>query len=93
MLISGDDAPLFLERLYTGKFQKQKIVASRYGLMLDESGIIVDDGVIAKIDDNEFIATTTTGQLRQCIPTNVAVESTLANARYRYQHYFRLFGD
>ena len=28
--------------------------------MLDESGIIVDDGVIAKIDDNEFIATTTT---------------------------------
>ena len=60
MLISGDDAPLFLERLYTGKFQKQKIGASRYGLMLDESGIIVDDGVIAKIDDNEFIATTTT---------------------------------
>ena len=50
----------FWKRLYTGKFQKQKIGASRYGLMLDESGIIVDDGVIAKIDDNEFIATTTT---------------------------------
>ena len=58
--ISGDDATAFLGLLYTGGFLKQKVGASRYGLMLDEFGIIIDDGVIAKIDDNKFIVTTTT---------------------------------
>lgn len=59
--ISGPDAAVLLERLYTGKFTKQKPGTIRYALMLDESGIIADDGVVARLDDNRFWVTTTTG--------------------------------
>jgi sarcosine oxidase subunit alpha len=34
---------------------------TRYGLMLDESGVIVDDGVIARLGEELFYFTTTTG--------------------------------
>src|SRR5271155_4216351 len=34
---------------------------TRYGLMLDESGVIIDDGVIARLSDEMFYFTTTTG--------------------------------
>ncbi|MGI9305694.1 MAG: 2Fe-2S iron-sulfur cluster-binding protein [Gammaproteobacteria bacterium] len=59
--ISGDDAAVLLERLYTGKFAAQKTGAMRYALMLDEAGIIMDDGVVARLDGGRFWLTTTTG--------------------------------
>jgi sarcosine oxidase subunit alpha len=61
MQITGPDAAVLLERLYTGKFQKQAVGAVRYALMLDESGIITDDGVVARLDEERFWVTTTTG--------------------------------
>ncbi|MGU9950759.1 MAG: 2Fe-2S iron-sulfur cluster-binding protein [Gammaproteobacteria bacterium WSBS_2016_MAG_OTU1] len=61
MQISGANAAEFLERLYTGKFTTQKPGTVRYALMLDESGIIVDDGVVACTKKNHFWVTTTTG--------------------------------
>ena len=33
---------------------------TRYGLMLDESGVIIDDGVIARLAPEQFYFTTTT---------------------------------
>ncbi|MGI9346588.1 MAG: 2Fe-2S iron-sulfur cluster-binding protein [Gammaproteobacteria bacterium] len=59
--VSGADAAILLERLYTGKFQKQKPGTVRYALMMDESGIITDDGVVARLDNQRFWVTTTTG--------------------------------
>jgi sarcosine oxidase subunit alpha len=58
--ISGPDAGEFIERIYTARFAKMKIGTSRYGLMCDESGVIIDDGVIARLGQNRFYATTTT---------------------------------
>jgi len=49
-----------LDRAYTGRFSTMKPGATRYGLMLDESGVIVDDGVIARLSDQHFYFTTTT---------------------------------
>ena len=59
--ISGPDAAAFLERMYAGKFAQQKPGTVRYALMLDESGVIADDGVVARLDEARFWATTTTG--------------------------------
>ena len=59
--ITGEDAVVLLERLYTGRFQKQKPGSVRYALMLDESGIIIDDGVVARLEQERFWITTTTG--------------------------------
>ncbi|MDP9066424.1 MAG: FAD-dependent oxidoreductase, partial [Pseudomonadota bacterium] len=59
--IFGPQAGLFLDRVYAGKFSDLKVGMTRYGLMLDESGVIVDDGVIARLADEAFYFTTTTG--------------------------------
>ncbi len=59
--IYGPQAGLFLDRVYTGKLSDLKVGTTRYGLMLDESGVIIDDGVIARLAPEMFYFTTTTG--------------------------------
>jgi len=59
--IHGPDAAEFLDRVYTGRFSTLKVGMTRYGLMLDESGVIIDDGVIARLGEDSFYFTTTTG--------------------------------
>ncbi|NOY29675.1 MAG: FAD-dependent oxidoreductase, partial [Planctomycetes bacterium] len=59
--ISGKDAAAFLERIYTGRFVDQKVGSIRYGLACDETGTIIDDGVVARLDENRFYVTATTG--------------------------------
>ena len=57
--VRGPDAAAFLERLYTGRFVTQKVGGIRYGLMTDEAGTIIDDGVIARFAEGHFYVTTT----------------------------------
>jgi sarcosine oxidase subunit alpha len=57
----GPHAAEFLERIYTARFANLKIGMTRYGLMLDESAVVVDDGVIARLAEERFYFTTTTG--------------------------------
>ncbi len=59
--IYGPQAGMFLDRVYAGKYSDMKIGTTRYGLMLDEAGVIVDDGVIARLGAETFYFTTTTG--------------------------------
>ncbi len=59
--IKGKDALAFLNLIYTNSFSKMKPGSSRYALMLGEDGMVKDDGIICKISDEHFIATTTTG--------------------------------
>ncbi len=59
--IYGPQAGMFLDRVYAGKYSDMKAGTTRYGLMLDESGVIVDDGVIARLTAELFYFTTTTG--------------------------------
>ncbi|HEV3345013.1 MAG TPA: glycine cleavage T C-terminal barrel domain-containing protein, partial [Pirellulales bacterium] len=58
--IAGPDAAQFLERIYTGRFAKMSVGMTRYGLMCDESGVIIDDGVIGRLAADRFYVTTTT---------------------------------
>ena len=58
--IRGADAAEFLERVYTGRYANLKVGMSRYALMLDETGVISDDGVIARLGAEHFYFTTTT---------------------------------
>ena len=59
--IKGKDALEFVNLMYTNSFTKMKPMSGRYGLMLGEDGMVKDDGIICKINDQHFIATTTTG--------------------------------
>jgi len=58
--IYGKDAGAFLERIYTARFAGMKPGSTRYGLMVDESGVVIDDGVIARLAEEQFYFTTTT---------------------------------
>lgn len=58
--VCGPDAGLFLERFYTGKYIDQKVGTTRYALMLDESGVIVDDGIASRLADQLFYLTVST---------------------------------
>jgi sarcosine oxidase subunit alpha len=59
--IHGPQAGAFLDRVYTGKFSDLSPGMSRYGLMVDESGVIIDDGVVARLAPEMFYFSTTTG--------------------------------
>jgi sarcosine oxidase subunit alpha len=59
--VRGPDAAEFLERVYTGTFADMPIGTTRYAVMLDESGVIIDDGIVARFDAEVFYFTTTTG--------------------------------
>jgi sarcosine oxidase subunit alpha len=59
--VHGPGAGEFLDRAYTGRYADMKVGTTRYALMLDESGTIIDDGVIARLQPDCYYFTTTTG--------------------------------
>ncbi len=63
--IRGTEAAEFLERVYTGHYSNMKVGTTRYALMLDETGVIVDDGVVARLGIEHFYFTTTTSGATQ----------------------------
>lgn len=58
--IYGPDAAEFLERVYISRYANLKVGMSRYAVMCDESGVVIDDGVVARLGDQHFYFTTTT---------------------------------
>ncbi len=59
--IKGKDALDFVNLIYTNSFTKMKPMTAKYALMLGEDGMVKDDGIVCKINDQHFITTTTTG--------------------------------
>ncbi len=58
--IRGPQAAEFLERVYISKYVGLKVGMTRYAVMCDESGVVIDDGVVARLADDHFYFTTTT---------------------------------
>ncbi len=61
LLVKGPDAGRFLDMMYTNMMSTLKPGRCRYGLMCSENGFLMDDGVVARIDDDTFLCHTTTG--------------------------------
>ncbi len=59
--VMGPDAGVLLDRIYTGLLSNLAPGRTRYGLMLDEAGTVVDDGVVMRLANGRFYLTTTTG--------------------------------
>lgn len=59
--IQGRDAAEFLNMIYTNAWLKLAPGKCRYGLMLNEHGMVFDDGVTVCIAPNHYHMTTTTG--------------------------------
>jgi sarcosine oxidase subunit alpha len=59
--LRGPDVAEFLEFVYPNRFAKLPIGKVRYGVICDESGIILDDGTIARLEEDRWFVTTTSG--------------------------------
>ena len=60
--IKGPDTAEFLNRVYTNSWLKLPVGKARYGVMLREDGIVMDDGTTTRISENHYHMTTTTAQ-------------------------------
>ena len=58
--IKGSDVSEFLNKVYVNAFAKVPVGKTRYGLMLREDGMVMDDGTTARLSENHFVMTTTT---------------------------------
>ena len=59
--VVGPDAAEFMNRIYINAWTKLEPGRCRYGLMLKEDGYVFDDGVVARVAQDRFHVTTTTG--------------------------------
>ena len=57
----GPDVVEFLERIYTHNVGRMMVGRCAYGIMLGEDGMLMDDGVMARLGEHRFYLTTTTG--------------------------------
>ncbi|WP_299988909.1 sarcosine oxidase subunit alpha family protein [uncultured Ruegeria sp.] len=93
--VQGTDAADFLNRIYCNGFAKLAVGKTRYGLMLREDGIAMDDGTAARLAEDHFVVTTTTANavkvyqhmefVRQCLFPDMDVQlisTTEAWAQY-----------
>jgi len=93
--VQGTDAAAFLNKIYCNGFAKLAVGKTRYGLMLREDGIAMDDGTAARLAEDHFVVTTTTANalpvyrhmefVRQCLFPDMDVQlisTTEAWAQY-----------
>ncbi len=58
--IQGPDAAKFLDCVYTNGWSGLAVGRARYGLMLREDGMVMDDGTCARLGERHYVMTTTT---------------------------------
>lgn len=76
--IRGADAAEFVNRIYTFAFLKQPVGKTRYAVLTNEQGVVIDDGVACRIKDDHFYITATTSGVDA-----VYREMTKWNAQWR----------
>ncbi|MER9971913.1 sarcosine oxidase subunit alpha family protein [Mesorhizobium sp. M0060] len=60
--VIGPDAGMFLDRVYVNTFSALAVGKARYGIMLREDGIVMDDGTTSRLADDYYFVTTTTAK-------------------------------
>ncbi len=59
--VVGPDAVEFMDRLYVNSWKSLSPGRCRYGILLRDDGFVFDDGVVARMAEDRFHVTTTTG--------------------------------
>jgi methylglutamate dehydrogenase subunit C len=65
--VQGKDAAVFLDCIYANTFSTLPVGRARYGLMLREDGVLLDDGTTSRLGESHFFVTTTTGQAQNVL--------------------------
>jgi sarcosine oxidase subunit alpha len=59
--VVGSDAVTFMNRMYVNAWDRLAVGRARYGVLLRDDGFVYDDGVVARLAEDRFHVTTTTG--------------------------------
>jgi len=59
--VRGPDAARFLDRIYINNVSGLPVGRVRYGLILNENGVIIDDGVFIRLAEDRYLLNTTSG--------------------------------
>jgi len=65
--LNGPDAGELLNRIFVNNALTLKTGRIRYGLMLSENGIVIDDGVFARLADDHYLLSTTSANAEHMI--------------------------
>ncbi len=65
--IYGPDAASFLDLMYVGTMSTLAVGAARYGALLNENGVVIDDGIVARLGPNHFWVNTTSGGVDRAV--------------------------
>ncbi len=57
--LTGPGVPELLERIYTNQWQNLRVGRVRYGVMCNDEGVVLNDGVCAHLQDKTWYMTTT----------------------------------
>lgn len=60
--VEGPDAARFLDRVYANGFSSLKVGRARYGVMLRDDGIVLDDGTTTRLAEDCYFMTTSTAK-------------------------------
>jgi aminomethyltransferase len=52
--VSGEDAGVLLDKMYTNSISKAKVGSAKYTTMLNENGIIIDDVIVFHMEENKY---------------------------------------
>jgi sarcosine oxidase, subunit alpha len=74
--LRGSDVATFLDRVYVNRWLQLPVGRARFGVMLRDDGYVFDDGTTARLAEERFLMTTTTG--------NAA--AVLAHLEFLHQH-------
>jgi sarcosine oxidase subunit alpha len=90
--IFGPDAAAFLDLMYVGTLSTLSLGRARYGLLLNEHGVLVDDGIVARLGEQHYWVNTTSGGIDrtaaafeewlQCEYTRLRVAVTPVTSRW-----------
>ncbi len=57
--LTGPGVPELLERIYTNRWENLRVGRVRYGVMCNDEGVVLNDGVCAHLNDETWYMTTT----------------------------------
>ena len=90
--IKGPDAAELLNRVYTNAWLKLPVGKARYGVMLREDGIVMDDGTTTRISENHYHMTTTTPSCKRSFPFRILLTIGMARVECKCCFNYRTMG-
>ncbi len=90
--VFGPDAAAFLDLMYVGTLSTLGMGQARYGVLLNENGILMDDGIVARLGEQRYWVNTTSAGIErtmaafeewlQCEYTSLQVAVTSVTSRW-----------